>query len=716
MAVLFLLLLSPFAGPQDSDFAEILRRFESDDPAVREEASKSLEGYLQKLGPQAIDFLTAKVAGTQGEVKARLEEQLSGLLRIEKCRKMLSFLSVFDIPSTKGKRLVILNTGNTGWSQTPDNIYFHYELGWVIAESPEEITLLGMGLEPVPWERNRTTQKDWERVREKQPKDYPPPGEIREVELQKMCRDLIEATKTDATEGVGFFHRARNAWTLTPVLFAHWCLERDLGTLALELVELGESAWRAQTRDGNTPFRDILIERACEHLRYQAVSGGTPARTRPEVLKKWRNIETLSPHFRKGEAREMIGLYEEMIREDEAWKEPPPQELAARDPQTRANHWIYHLRDVAARQSSDPGSCEILGPFGKPKAGGPFPPDELVKLGWDALPAVIEHLDDRRPTRSVGWHRGFSPSSYYQLRVGDCCEQIFTAITGYSIYRARTTSSAMVKDGDAPASKEKALQWWAERKGGGAESYYVDALGKPELATTAATKLLAMDRSKHLPRLLGILEKGPRESRNAILSPLGPHLGKEQEKWIEAVLADPDAEPVISAARILWDHWRSDKGGLEVIARLATVEAVDGDARILWSGPYVLRPMRTEKIARGLIDLMGAKNTRVRMEAFRTAATFPNPGLAARLTYFLDDKEPTGWSGSYPIRFCDEAAEALIRMAGLGEKYALKGTDEERDRTIGDLKKWWEKDGPSFDWKTLLWKIEEEERPRTSEK
>lgn len=99
---------------------------------------------------------------------------------------------------------------------------------------------------------------------------------------------------------------------------------------------------------------------------------------------------------------------------------------------------IFLLRDQDGVQVSQPGSCDIL--FADrvhhairestPEFANeytPSPAQELINIGFDAIPLLIDHIDDDTFTRSVGFHRDFY-FSHRVLRVSDCVKTILHEI------------------------------------------------------------------------------------------------------------------------------------------------------------------------------------------------------------------------------------------------------------------------------------------------
>lgn len=101
----------------------------------------------------------------------------------------------------------------------------------------------------------------------------------------------------------------------------------------------------------------------------------------------------------------------------------------------RIEQLVYDLRDLNMQQFVQPNSgLRIIGPGslrldnlpGKDKAE-PDAAKQLRDLGYDAIPTLIDHIDDDTLTRSVDFWRNFT-FSHQVLTVGECCGQIIDAI------------------------------------------------------------------------------------------------------------------------------------------------------------------------------------------------------------------------------------------------------------------------------------------------
>ena len=716
LGLLLLLALGAGQDPRLPDGTEtklrgILKRLDGEGLDARARADEELARLVRSLGDRIGPLLRKHAGSSAPEVRARIRHQLGFLEQLRACRRTVSVFSQLGLPDCRGKKFVILNTG--AWTRygSPEKLSFHYRIGWVLSETGKEIVLAENNLTTGTYSREARVPDDWDKFKNLHPPRLPLPGQVRPLEFRKFCGDLLRAGTPEDFGDFDHFSRGGLPHALEPALYAHWAIEQGEGDLALKLVELSRKASLEQKpEEDKRSLANRLRDGVAENLRWQAITGANRDGPREKILNRWRMIARIAPAFRDGEVGRMVEGYESLAAEDARWTEPEPKALAKMDAPARAACWMYRLRDHAASQWSDPGSCYVLGPSAA-REGKPNPADELVKLGWDALPLVIARLDDVRPTRCVGWWRSFAPSSYYLLRYGDCCQQIFEAITGFNIYDSRSTSGAMVKDGKAPTAKAAAEAWWKENREKGAERWYLASLDSERLARFAAEKLLEQNRSKHLPRLIELLGNGRPSQKDALLPVLAPHLGKEHEALLDPFLERKRLSLLTRAARVLWKTCGSDKGIRSLFARLKSLPPGED---IFFSGDAafdLIAEVPAARVEDGLVELMGSKHVRIRMNAMTTAAKFASRKLGDALAGGLDDRTSTNWSSNYEIRFCDQAAEALILLAGVSTRFKLEGKEAARDRTIGELKSWWKENRDTLDWDALRRKRETERKP-----
>ncbi|MHC4332320.1 MAG: hypothetical protein ACYSUV_01045 [Planctomycetota bacterium] len=196
-------------------------------------------------------------------------------------------------------------------------------------------------------------------------------------------------------------------------------------------------------------------------LRLLAQGSGT----REEAAARFRAIAEQVAGSRQGEtADELARLLEEMVEEDRQFQKP--EDLSALSEGQLIDYYVYKLRDVAAVQHVHRGKCFVLY-YNRPWLGekGENAALKLRKIGKPAVPRLIELLDDRRPTRSMG---GSSGSGEHLLRYGDVALQVIEAIAGREFGASLEQKGLYLVD-SRPAARQAIISevkhWWNENKG-----------------------------------------------------------------------------------------------------------------------------------------------------------------------------------------------------------------------------------------------------------
>ncbi|PQO36514.1 hypothetical protein [Blastopirellula marina] len=301
------------------------------------------------------------------------------------------------------------------------------------------------------------------------------PGDYLARSEERLARGHV---KHDYSEMINSFvlERADHAdFILDAARYAHYAHvlgKREHATAwYAAALESKKDYWRhVDDPDSEKSLIAFVADKRAAGFCYSAISAGHKGESRPKLLQRWRDLAAMPDQMFRDEAREMVALYQDLIAEDEKWREPNAAERAKFTKDQWVDYWLYHLRDFDAYSDWDPAGCRLFGVFRATPSKGPDgeyrnPADELKKLGKDALPKVIEHLDDRRPTRCKGQWKWYSAEGQYLLRYGDCCQQIFEAITEHKIYRSRTTTGQPTSDNVEKQCKSAADKWWREQQG-----------------------------------------------------------------------------------------------------------------------------------------------------------------------------------------------------------------------------------------------------------
>ncbi|MEM9346110.1 MAG: hypothetical protein AAGB26_05795 [Planctomycetota bacterium] len=208
------------------------------------------------------------------------------------------------------------------------------------------------------------------------------------------------------------------------------------------------------------PLHTFVVDRIASGLSNGGIFLAHGKAPRKDLLSRWRRITSLPDHKHTDEAKAMVKHYQHLLEEDAQWVEPDAEAVEQMTQEEQVAYWMYHLRDHDAGQWMDPGRCNVFSDQGwgfDEAAKKPNPAVELKKLGVAAIPQLIAHMDDARPTRCKGHWRSYWPEGHYLLRYGDCCQQIFESITGHEIYEG---GGYPIRSGAGKQCKERAAQWW----------------------------------------------------------------------------------------------------------------------------------------------------------------------------------------------------------------------------------------------------------------
>jgi len=173
-----------------------------------------------------------------------------------------------------------------------------------------------------------------------------------------------------------------------------------------------------------------------------------PLIPRRELLAYFRGLVKHYPHSPQLEpATQIVEKLERMVQEDKEHEKISDEALAKLPVKERVDELIYRLRDQNGHQRIAPGECEIFEDLGKGSSGHSAA-HRLADIGYAAVPQLIDALDDKTFTRSVGLWRDFT-FSHTVLTVGDCAVQVLSRIAHQNF---PTT--------DSPITRKRIFTWW----------------------------------------------------------------------------------------------------------------------------------------------------------------------------------------------------------------------------------------------------------------
>lgn len=173
--------------------------------------------------------------------------------------------------------------------------------------------------------------------------------------------------------------------------------------------------------------------------------------SRSQLLAQFQTIISNYPNSKYREpARDIVELLTKTMTEDKAHTKILPAALDRLPIEDRVRELIFQLQDLNANQYSI-----LIGHHGQTNRAV----EQLIGIGYPAVPQLIKAIDDVRLTRSLKiscWEKSFSINinpavSYRILTVGDCAVSILEKIAGRS-FRRTTTADA----------RKSVTAWWSE--------------------------------------------------------------------------------------------------------------------------------------------------------------------------------------------------------------------------------------------------------------
>ncbi len=238
---------------------------------------------------------------------------------------------------------------------------------------------------------------------------------------------------------------------------ARVCAAQKLDAVAHQLIEFAATL---PTKKGS--FEESLADEIGHAMMWRAVLDfGDPTIPRTALLTTFLNFCDRFPNSEHAlRANDTVDILEEMLDEEKLRPKPkPPTEMTK---QERIAELIFELRNQNGQQLDQPGWCDI---FQDPR-GEESPAAQLRKIGYDAIPQLIEAMEDHRFTRSVGYHRDFY-FSHTVLRVGECAEAIIVSIAQRSF-----------RDREKNNSEQEVRLWWDEFQKKGEEQVLIESVSR----------------------------------------------------------------------------------------------------------------------------------------------------------------------------------------------------------------------------------------------
>jgi protein-S-isoprenylcysteine O-methyltransferase Ste14 len=523
----------------------------------------------------------------------------------EERNKAFQWFSRLGFLDVKGRKFVRVATGKF-FTSNGSPLMNTYVRGFLLEEKGDRFRVLTLSLTEQPYQKSAADAAVHEQVG------------FDVIELKQGAAAFLKA-QGSPSKGLDREPRPWGGSDLhggTEMFVLAWaCWRNGLDDLAGQLFDQTATNGYGYLSDQTPkqPLQKLVADDLAHTEMWRAVVAfGNAAIPRPQLLRQFEHIVKHypeSPHHK--DAKAAVALLRQMIKEDADHQKKAARPFDQLDKQEQIADLIFQLRDQNGRQMTMPGFCDIfdsgdwegesrwwsvprseaLEPTGRK---GDSPAHRLVNMGYDAVPQLIDHLDDERFTRSVGFRRSFY-FSHHVLRVNDCALAILEQIAGRRFWSPSSTFSYMSKDKQAPETKRKIQAWYAQVQSEELRPYCLALYG-----AGAVVALLALLRRRLKPSATLYRARGWRGYIPTLLLPvewlLPPALiflgvGEIQAGWLPLRFV-AFAVGLCGAALLVW--------AAVVLGRFFVHDAaVLQDHALITSGPYrfIRHPIYTGYLA-----------------------------------------------------------------------------------------------------------------------
>jgi len=325
-------------------------------------------------------------------------------------------------------------------------------------------------------------------------------------------------------------------------------------------------------------------------------------------------------------------------------------------------YWIYELRDQGSRQFSDPGYPALFTPSGSVAAA-----DQIVALGPEAVPFLIDALDDDTPTRTIAWQRSFYPV-YFVLRRQDVAMKCLERIAGCRFYEEGATFIHLYMD--KSETREAAIatvkRWWDMSKG-------------QSQATWIRNQMELRGRNADSLQNLAMIE-GP-ETVMAELRQVFADSKPDLNNYAEEVLFRLDPQTVLR------DAFQRFKNG----------SSQEGDYKFLlqYGDRVVYEEMTRRLAATGKLDPSPWTLSEQAEWAAKYGQNWAIPMLAELLVFtnVTGSRYVNPAVGGQAFADADVAVEEFQKLTGKDFGYRREKDLAERQAIIDQAREWWKQEG-----------------------
>jgi hypothetical protein len=315
------------------------------------------------------------------------------------------------------------------------------------------------------------------------------------VGLSNGVKELFEVFRTptvgeDKRQLFGsLLYDAADVFTL-----AWACWRNGLDAEAAQLYEQSAKMGFRWGQDETTSNFSLALEKDLGEVMFARAVGKfeDPAISRAQLLAQFESVISNYPHSPEYlRANHFALALKRMVSEDEDHAKLGLTNLTELPVEQQVRELIFRLRDQNAVQFSFPSSLDI---FENTQLGTNSPAHQLLRLGYAAVPQLIEALNDPTFCRMVDSEMPkFVVSNLPEstvLTVGDCAVAILGRIAATNFYWPSHETSHFSAEGDVPATRKAVQSWWAEAGAKGEKQMLMDSIGSPGFDAVAQAETL----------------------------------------------------------------------------------------------------------------------------------------------------------------------------------------------------------------------------------
>jgi hypothetical protein len=469
--------------------------------------------------------------------------------------RLFEWFSTLGFPDVKNARFVRYPHGFDG-----KPLKVHFEHGFLLGESKDAWTVLTLDLR-----QKQVTKKPV----------YPPNRPAGWACHGEDLRAFATATlakeakpESDKDEDFGYWRHSKT----TRLFLLGWaCWRQGLDEPSARLFQLVTDL--RDRKLGLSPGIATLKRRIAADVAHEEFTEAQFDLSRDEcprekvlarlesIPKKFPGLETVSW------AQEMARVLRPMVQEDRvhAERERLQKPFTARSRKEQIAELIFQLREQHGKSFSLHDRVDIFAGF---RSRGESPAQRLFKIGYDAVPQLIDALSDERFSRTLDFKIDLNEPRlsfrYHVLTVGDCALQILERLARRQFFKD-SKSHLSQRPRLIAAVKEHALRWKAEfdrelkQKGerqvliegmqsaDGAGTYLAEPLlaKYPEAAISALAAAARKATDKHV--MLEFVTLMDRKAGKELIPTL-----------LEELKTSPSLDERITVATLLLKHQRSD--------------------------------------------------------------------------------------------------------------------------------------------------------------